>query len=54
MLYTSIDRFVIRHQLVALDHTRLPDDQPPMALTVMRLRKTFASRMWELTGAMWP
>lgn len=50
VLYTSIDRFVKRHQLVALVHTGLPDDQPPMALTVMRLRKTFASRMWELTG----
>jgi len=50
VLYVSIDRFVKRHQLVALEHTGLPDDQPPMALTVMRLRKTFASRMWELTG----
>ena len=50
VLYTSIDRFVKRHRLVALEHAGLPDDQAPMALTVMRLRKTFASRMWELTG----
>ncbi|WP_250520787.1 hypothetical protein [Caballeronia sp. AAUFL_F2_KS46] len=50
VLYTSIDRFVKRHGLVGLEQAGSPDDQAPMALTVMRLRKTFASRIWELTG----
>lgn len=54
VLYTSIDRFVTRHRLVTLQHDGLTGDQLPLELTVMRLRKTFASRMWELTGAMSP
>ncbi|BEU21244.1 integrase [Paraburkholderia sp. 22B1P] len=50
VLYTSIDRFVMRHRLAAPGEAGPSDDRAPMALTVMRLRKTFASRMWELTG----
>lgn len=50
VLYTAIGRFVARHQLLAHDQAGPIGGQAPMALTVMRLRKTFASRMWELTG----
>jgi hypothetical protein len=50
VLYTSIGRFVARHKLFAHDDFGLPGSQRPMELTVMRLRKTFATRMWELSG----
>ncbi|CAE6850645.1 hypothetical protein R69746_07337 [Paraburkholderia aspalathi] len=49
-LYKSIGRFVTRHHLVTHDGCVGSDSHSPLAVTVMRLRKTFASRMWELTG----
>jgi len=50
VLYTSIERFVTRHHLVSYDDHVVSNNQAPLMLSVMRLRKTFASRMWELTG----
>ncbi|SAL81008.1 hypothetical protein AWB67_05738 [Caballeronia terrestris] len=50
ILYTSIGRFIKRHHLLGDDARAQSDGQVPLALSVMRLRKTFASRVWNLTG----
>lgn len=50
ILYDSIGRFVTRHHLVAIGGAVRSDCESPLTISVMRLRKTFASRMWELTG----
>ena len=50
ILYTSIERFVRRHHLLVDDADEPASSKVPLALSVMRLRKTFASRVWDLTG----
>lgn len=50
IIYTSIERFVRRHHLLVDDEDGRSGSQVPFALSVMRLRKTFASRLWDLTG----
>jgi hypothetical protein len=50
VLSTAIKRFVGRHQLLVDNTDERVGGQVPLALSVMRLRKTFASRIWHLTG----
>ena len=45
-----IERFVVRHGLTSDDVDPKTGKPKELQLTFMRLRKTFASRMWELTG----
>ncbi|MFM0472337.1 integrase, partial [Paraburkholderia strydomiana] len=44
------ERFVTRHHLIADAASVQSTSALPLHITIMRLRKTFASRMWELTG----
>ena len=44
-----IKRFVIRHNLLSDEIDHRTEKPKPFNLTFMRLRKTFATRMWQLT-----
>ncbi|WP_322106000.1 integrase [Paraburkholderia sp. J41] len=50
MFMYCAERFVERHGLLAYSASTRSENAPPLRITIMRLRKTFASRMWELTG----
>ncbi|RUT65559.1 hypothetical protein CKG00_03400 [Morganella morganii] len=43
-------RFVVKHNLRGDDIDPASGEEKPLQLTFMRLRKTFASRLWHLTG----
>lgn len=45
-----IERFVARHALLSDEIDPSSGQAKPLQVTFMRLRKTFASKMWELTG----
>lgn len=49
-VHEIIQRFVTRHALLSDDVNPENGNAKPLQLTIMRLRKTFASKMWELTG----
>ncbi len=49
-VHDVIGRFVERHLLLSDDVDPEDGRQQPFQLTIMRLRKTFASKMWQLTG----
>lgn len=48
--HDAIERFVARHTLKGEEIDPSTGTAIPFRLTFMRLRKTFASRMWQLTG----
>ncbi|ACD21644.1 MULTISPECIES: hypothetical protein [Burkholderiaceae] len=50
MLKELIDRFIGRHSLLSDDVNPRTGEPLPLRVTIMRLRKTFATRIWRLTG----
>jgi hypothetical protein len=50
MLKTVIGRFVDRHGLLSDELSPRTSETLPLQVTIMRLRKTFATRIWRLTG----
>lgn len=50
MLNEATRRFVDRHRLLSDEVNPQTGEQSLMRVTVMRLRKTFATRIWRLTG----
>ncbi len=49
-VHEMIQRFVARHKLVSDGVKDKSSSPPPFQLTITRLRKTFATKIWELTG----
>ncbi|VVE46114.1 hypothetical protein PIN31115_04396 [Pandoraea iniqua] len=50
MLKDLIDRFVGRHGLLSDEVNPRSGETLPLRVTIMRLRKTFATRIWRLSG----